>query len=116
MLCEETHPANYKGCRIYKELQSKKFPQLRNKQVLNPNQVSVTTVREVQPGMSYAQLARGNNLQQQSNVESQQIVQPQQPQQVNDMTELKQMLKTIMEQMSTMLNLLTALVAKGNQQ
>lgn len=35
ILCEGNHPANYKGCSVYKELQKVKYPSLRPKPQLN---------------------------------------------------------------------------------
>lgn len=109
VLCEGNHPANYKGCAIYQELQKKKFPPLRNKSS-QPNHA--TPFRQTQPGISYAQMAREKSQQVQfaNNVTQPQL--PMMPQQSNDMFELKQMMKGLMEQMGTMLNLLTAVIAK----
>lgn len=36
-LCDGNHPANYKGCSVYKDLQKQKFPPLRNKTFTRTN-------------------------------------------------------------------------------
>lgn len=92
ILCEGNHPANYKGCSVYQELLRKKYPPLRPKK-----QTAVQEVRTVQPELSYAQVTNG----------PQQHAAPS-----NDIAELKAMMKTLTEQISTMLNLLTSVVAK----
>lgn len=109
ILCNGNHPANYKGCAVYKELQKKKYPALREKQIRIPKQLVNTNL--IQPGMSYAQMARDNTRQIQTDNNA---VRPQLflPQQNNDMQELKQMMRGLMEQMGTMLNLLTTLISK----
>ena len=45
VLCEGNHPANYKGCEIYKQLRNAHFPTLRNKQTTK-NQNAVTSVSQ----------------------------------------------------------------------
>lgn len=113
VLCEQNHPANYKGCSVYKELQKISFPSLRKKDNVNdkPNQQE-TQSAYVRTGKTYAQAAREKSQQAQflNNVQQPQASEMSQP--TNDMFELKQMMKGLMEQVSTMLNLLTSLVAK----
>lgn len=107
VLCNGNHPANYKGCTVYKDLLKKKFPPLRTRQQQPVTRVNIANT--VQPNISYAQMAH-NNLQEPSGMQipQNQIFQNSQ----TDMGELKNMLKNLMEQMSTMLNLLTTVVAK----
>lgn len=45
VLCGENHPANYKGCTIYKQLQKAKFPALRNKRITPKQNTIEQTVR-----------------------------------------------------------------------
>lgn len=119
--CDGNHPANYRGCKIYKELQNKKYPPLRSK----PTSISVPRNQPerqmVYQNVTYAQTV-GNQLQQ-PHIRAPFTQQPELPNlpeqqkqttasQTNDMHELKQMMKGLMEQMGTMLNLLTALVTK----
>lgn len=112
VLCDLNHPANYKGCSVYKELQKISFPSLRDKDNGNdkPNQQE-TKSAHVRPGMSYAQAAREESQQTQF-INNLQQSQTNKTRQSNDMSELKKMMKTLMEQMGTMLNLLTTLVSK----
>lgn len=105
VLCDGNHPANYRGCQVHKELQAKKFPVLRSKKPASDVPMPTQFVRS---NISYADIARGKSEQtQHENNLNQQI-----PNQQSDMLELKQMMKGLMEQMGTMLNLLTTLVAK----
>lgn len=109
VLCNLNHPANYKGCFVYRELQEKSFPSLRQKQN-TPNQQAPQSAH-VRSGVSYAQAAREKSQQAQflNNVQQSDSTGPQQP---NDMLELKQMMKSLMEQMGTIVNLITTLVSK----
>lgn len=61
-LCEQNHPANYRGCRVYKELQQKKFPALRPK--TPPQQPHVKFAPEtsnIREGRSFASAARSKD-------------------------------------------------------
>ncbi|KAL0268780.1 UNVERIFIED_CONTAM: hypothetical protein PYX00_002715 [Menopon gallinae] len=114
--CGGSHPANYKGCMVYKQLQQKLFPQLRPRpaplatpatQLPQPPSPPTTQVR---PNVSYAQ-AVGSS-------------QPPPPQSTpapppaplssspSDLSRLESMLATLLQRMDTMLNLLTALITK----
>jgi hypothetical protein len=48
------HPANYKGCTVYKDLQRKTYPPRRRKQYTHPAVIQQTL--HTQPGVSYAQI------------------------------------------------------------
>jgi hypothetical protein len=124
VLCQGKHPANYKGCVVYKEIQKQKFPAPRSKQyaptipeaslISKPTERALGSLNQVKPGISYAQAATGMKIPQ---LTSRTYNTPQQPQtqdiqQSNGMAELQKMLKSLMEQMNTMLNLLTVLVTK----
>jgi len=140
VLCTKNHPANYKGCEIYKETFERKFPPLRNKQP-SKKDLGMPSTHHVQAGTSYAKVTRkengkthqNNNTQQNfkatnspskaqpstctQNRSNQKNNDPQQQTfsvnpQPNQIDELKLMMKGLMEQMSTMLNLLTTIVAK----
>lgn len=98
VLCNGDHPANYKGCAVYKQLQQKTYPPLRNRQTnLVPQQQNLQFTSET----SYAQALKGDSVQKE-NIQ----------QQPNDMADLKAMMKTLIEQMSTMMTLLTTIVSK----
>lgn len=100
VLCEGNHPANYKGCVVYKELQSKHFPSLRKREQIRTTR-SLSTNAAARP--TYASVAREDfehpiEVTNGSNGNE-------------DIKELKIMMKSLVEQMSTILNLLTAVVA-----
>lgn len=99
--CKEHHPANYRGCIVHKQLQQKLYPTLRDR---------TNYSRVTQPGVTYAQITKPQVIQpipfeDQSNL-------PTTSQPVHEFTELKQMMKQLMDQMGTLLNLITALIAK----
>jgi hypothetical protein len=50
--CDGNHPANYKGCTVYKDLQKKPYPPLQIKQYTPPALIQQTI--HTQPGVSYA--------------------------------------------------------------
>lgn len=111
VLCNGNHPANYKGCEVYKQLQKKKFPPLRRKTA----DVLQQPTSFVKHGVSYAEQLRQQSQQEQFINNVQPNNQPQlepQNQQSNDMHELKLMMKDLMSQMGMMINLLTTLVSK----
>ena len=71
--CEGNHPASYKGCEVYKQLQQKLYPKLRPKKQIeqseNLNSIqekqhpNITTARQIQPNTSnntYAQITKKN--------------------------------------------------------
>ena len=58
VLCNGNHPANYKGCQIYKELQQKTYPSLRPKSYSPPTIPKRTT--PTLPNISYAQATKQN--------------------------------------------------------
>ena len=124
-LCEGAHTANYKGCEVYKALKVQRFPALREKKVQDqPTNLKITSEANntVQPGISYAQVTKKQNY----NPEKQHLLtapckennkdtaKEQTPN--NDMTELKEMMKQLLQQISTMMNLLTLLVPKIDTQ
>jgi hypothetical protein len=57
VLCNGNHPANYKGCKIYKDLQ-KTYAPLRLKQYTPPAPLQQTL--HTQPGITYAQITKPN--------------------------------------------------------
>lgn len=59
--CEGNHPANYKGCSTWKELQSKKFPALRPKEAQpSPAKTATPKISEKLPNKSYAEALKNN--------------------------------------------------------
>lgn len=117
VLCNGSHPANYKGCKHYKDLQEKKFPQLRNKQIIsqkNPPGFAPSSYLPRHPNLSYAQVVNGVNeeLFIPSTSSQKYHTTPQTTQQSDDICELKSMMKDLMAQISPLINLLTILVSK----
>lgn len=94
-LCNGDHPANYKGCTIYKEIQQRRFPSPRERKIPQP----------VTPDITYAQITGKNT------TEDPQInTIPTTPYHKDD--KLEQMMIQLMGRMDTILNLLTTLVSK----
>ncbi|GAB0086613.1 uncharacterized protein DMENIID0001_007100 [Sergentomyia squamirostris] len=117
--CGENHPANYRGCRVHKELQQKLYPKLRQKEMARagtgvPQAQPVSLTR---PGLSYADQLTGRvnpiNEWSDSIPDNRQTVDRQNPQ--NDFNELKNMLKMLLEQVGNMLSLITKLVTKDSK-
>lgn len=108
--CGEDHPANYRGCSVYKTLQMKMYPSLRERSHLTENKHTTHS------GISYAQIAGGNTQKFQTDSSQQQqytnTTPVQQPQQLQPSNHLELMLTRMMEKMDKMMDLLTALVTK----
>lgn len=104
VLCEENHPANYKGCSVYKQLQRKIYPKLRNKEIpvtsQTPPLINTAPQNVEQTYQTYAEA-----------VSNQPTANPNTDLRSNDMVELKTMMASLMQQMGTLLNLLTSLIA-----
>lgn len=105
--CHENHPANYRGCLVHKQLQQKIYPTMR-KRTETPPQLT-------QPTVSYAQ-ATETGLQRMQSINN---VNQNKPVMINtlqnnDMAELKEMIKQLINQMGTMMNLMSALITKPN--
>jgi hypothetical protein len=113
VLCNGNRLANYKGCTVYKDLQKRTFPPLRR----NPEVKHSYALPHphITPTSSYATALKSPIIPPQTvdSLPEQQITHRQQPYPPQtDIQELKTMLKGLMEQMGTMLNLLTTLVSK----
>lgn len=122
--CGANHPASYKGCEVRKQLQQRLFPKLREKQTeehnLRPDQnrenLIRTTTRYSQPNPSYAQILRGDISTHQQDSEKNDInnndplamATNTSDQQIN----LEEIIMQLMIKIDTMLNLLTAVIAK----
>ena len=100
VLCNGNHPANYKGCNVYKELQHKTFPPMRKKIIHKPpaSQPNIDVI----PNVSYAQIA-GQQIQTSAG---------QNQQATNDIAELKSMLMMLLQQMNNMFNVLNTVLTK----
>lgn len=110
VLCDGNHPANYKGCIVYKEIQKRKFPTLRPKtNTAQPE--NNKTGRSLNPPNTYAQVINKQqaippNLTVQN--PTQIMLQHQEP----TGSKLESMMLKLMERMDTVLNLLTTLISK----
>jgi hypothetical protein len=112
VLSDGNHPANYKGCGVYKDLQKRTLPPLRSKQ----DEKTRKLYRKNKPHhTSYANTLKPQHNQfQTANPQTQQQATYQQQMQLpsTDIQELKVMMKGLMEQMGTTLNLLKTFVSK----
>lgn len=109
VLCEGNHPANYKGCKVYRELQKIKFPPAsaqvqkyrrsydRTKQSNNPSTTAMTYAEVVQDKTPH-QANEPNN---KTNND-----------QICDIKELMITMKQMMEQLTAMTNLILNLTTK----
>jgi hypothetical protein len=104
VLCDGNHPANYKGCTVYKDLQRKTYPSFRLKQYTPP--ALIHQILHNQPGVSYAQITSKDLPPSPSPAPAPPANLP--LQQFNDISDLK----NLFEQMGTMMNLLTTVLTK----
>ncbi|KAF7283939.1 hypothetical protein GWI33_022766 [Rhynchophorus ferrugineus] len=105
--CNGNHPANYKGCAVHKQLQQKLYPALREKR--HQQKQSTTTnlplpTRTSQPDIIYAQIVENGSAQKRETIS--------QPTETSNISRLENMMAKLMDQMSTMLGLLTTVVSK----
>lgn len=62
VLCEGNHPANYKGCTVYKDLQKNHIPSIRKKTLpTKPHAVASLSNPTIQDKIPYSQAARTSN-------------------------------------------------------
>lgn len=125
VLCLGNHPANYRGCEIYKELQVKQFPTSRERVVSNlniPPNSAPSQSTTVKPNITYAQAVRIQTPQkphssrpQSTSSTSNDATQNIEHSEKNDILELKNMMKALIEQMGTIMNLLTIVVTNLNK-
>lgn len=118
VLCNGNHPANYKGCEIYKQLQAKQYPRLRQRTAPQAGSIENPRSPEVHPNISYAQAVRNPHQQQSephsSSRDNTTLLGTSEHSSNQDMVELKKMMKVLIEQMGNMMNLLTIIVSKLN--
>jgi hypothetical protein len=110
VLCGGNHPANYKGRKVYKDLQKKTYQPLRLKQYTPLAQIKQTL--HTRPDVTYAQVTKQNTYATTTIERDQHINQP--LQQTSDIQELKYMRKSLFEQLGTMLSFLTTVITKLN--
>jgi hypothetical protein len=91
VLCGGNHPANYKGCTVYKDLQKKTYQPLRQKQYIPPAQLKQTL--HTQPGVTYAQITKQNISTTITQEQDHHINQP--LRQPSDIQDLRHLMKTL---------------------
>jgi hypothetical protein len=120
---EGNHPANYKDCMIYKDLQKSFYPKLRRKMIAPDSQPRTDPasiqIKLIQPGKSYASIIRTEARQpitSQNNQETQEKMTLLGPGQlVADAIQELHVTKEYMEKMSAMFNGLATLDIKITQ-
>lgn len=110
ILCEGNHPANYKGCSVYKELQQVKYPPLRPKtQNRNTQEKNDDTVKysryESAGNKSYAKITSGTPTK-----ETQPTTHLPQPK-PNPSPDIKEFMQSLMNQMMLMTKMLGDLMS-----
>lgn len=116
VLCNGNHPANYKGCTVHKEMQKRKFPPLRPKQMTTFQNHTVEPqsqlTRPVDPLQTYASVTSTNQQAQPRN-----YPQPSQSPGENQVMEmLTKMLERIdknMERTDKLIDLLICIMSKN---
>lgn len=111
ILCNGNHPANYKGCSVYKDLRNKTYQPLRQKHYTPPAPLQQTL--HTSPGVTYAQVAKhsiSNPVSPAQNVPPAPTFTSHHPS--NEIQDLKNMMKTLFDQLGTMLSLLTTVLSK----
>lgn len=137
-LCQGNHTANYKGCEIYKVLKIERFPSLRKKVLTKTNAEEPITENQsnISSGITYAQAiaAKTNNLNSLTEKDNPtekvitvnnsskatptvetKLISPETNNNGNittDMAELKEMMKSLIQQLASMMNIITLLVTK----
>jgi len=101
--CYAKHPAKCRGCMIHKQIQQKIYPRIRECRI---------EIRPLPTGVTYAQGAQGQTKIPHTNVSQPHTTDTAHP--ANDLTELKHMMKHLLDQMGTIINLITALNSKNN--
>jgi hypothetical protein len=86
---------------IHKQIQQKMYPKLKERLV---------QTRPTPTGVTCVQAARGQTEPLQTNVTQPHTTNLTQP--TNDLTELQQMMKNLLDQMGTIINLITTLISK----
>lgn len=115
VLCDGNHPANYKGCQVYRELEKIKLPSKPDpvRRNLSSKHVQVRQQQALQNNNTDNQVLsqdtryRDALLQQNGKIEAHEDKSSS-----NDMTQLLIMMKQMMEQLTTMTNLIIALTTR----
>ncbi|CAG4981216.1 unnamed protein product [Colias eurytheme] len=115
VLCDGNHPANYKGCKIYRELQNLKFPKTaeRRKTYLstkdsNATRESHNSLNKEKLNHPYSYKDAVTNKPQSANSTTEATTLSNQ----NDIHEIMSLMKQMMQQLTTLTNLIIALTTK----
>lgn len=110
-LCDGNHPANYKGCKIYRELQNLKFPKPRERLNQSIKRTALTdkpksTIEAKNPqnplNHTYKEVLANEYL-------------PAVNEKSNDMIEIINLIKQMMQQLTTLTNLILAITTKTSK-
>lgn len=126
VLCTGNHPANYKGCTIYKELQRAKFPALRSKLPVSKNEKTrptansqegqnTTTNGTTTSKRTYANAVTASKNNISTNCKSYRSVLSQKDTNIilkDTLKDLKNLLQTALNQMNTITTLMADLMTK----
>ena len=111
ILCEGDHPANYKGCKIYRELQAKKSPPIRRKVLVtetrNSRVTEAKTNQATDSKYTYAHVMynKSNSLE----LNNEHVLTNNG---IEDPNEINNILKQILQHLTTMTNLLLSFMSK----
>ena len=120
VLCNGNHPANYKGCTVYKEVQTRRFPPLRQKIVPTeiPMNPKPNPSYQLASGLTYAQKLQEpitnedtRNKDPKENSQTPISFNNEQQQESSSTNRLEVMMEKLMTKMDTILNLLTTIVS-----
>ena len=109
-LCEGNHPANYKGCRVYQDLQRNKYPPLRTREIpKNSSNANDNLLHKSSNHVSYADIAKNSNPTPKppSNSEQNETAGI-----LSELRETMSLIRQMMQQMTAMTNLLVNLMSK----
>ena len=107
-LCNGNHTANYKGCEIFQKLKRQRFPAT-TEEVLPviTNEIINNPPESTQQAASFAQIV-SNGTKNSTTLPKSSISTN------NDLHELKEIMKQLLTQMSNMMNVITLLLTKFN--
>lgn len=108
VLCSGNHPANYKGCLVYKDLQKTRYPALRPRNPLGASAVS--------KHVSYAAATNGKtNIKEPILNPSSYTESKSNPTPSNSLKEVKDILQVLIKQLASINNVMLELIAKLDQ-
>ena len=108
ILCQGEHPANYKGCTVYKILYKNKYPKPRVRNLTNQ---ALNSQKFTNPSISYAQVIQGNQSRPKNYSDEPQTSVPN-SQNMDNINRLEKLFREQTEQIGNLLSLLTMIVDK----